>query len=289
MRHIIIMLLFLVSSGSVSGNASVPDSFLIRLDESPYKPSLFMERKNDQLLQLNNNLTRAGFLDEKSDLSLRLVDQNRSYENSSALFHTETAVWRLLIVALFFLLLASVSLLLRNQKALRINRRELLELSAKLQDSIQTKETYIRIFLHRNSEHLSKVERYKNALLRKLSAGESNNSIKENISLMFNTEEDYNNLLNDFDGTVMDLFPDFTEKVNNLMKPGHVYLLSQASKNRLNTELRILAMIRLGVDDNKQIASFLRITVQSVYNYTSKARSRAVNEAALDQDLMKIV
>lgn len=57
----------------------------------------------------------------------------------------------------------------------------------------------------------------------------------------------------------------------------------------MNTELRILALVRLGVADNKQIASFFRITLQSVYNYRSKARGRAVNEDTFDDDIMKIL
>ena len=106
---------------------------------------------------------------------------------------------------------------------------------------------------------------------------------------MFDMNEDYNSLLADFDKSITDLFPHFADEVNKLLKPDQLYTYDQNSANKLNTELRILALVRLGVTDNKQIASFFRITLQSVYNYRSKARGRAVNEDTFDDDIMKIL
>lgn len=73
---------------------------------------------------------------------------------------------------------------------------------------------------------------------------------------MFDMNEDYNSLLADFDKSITDLFPHFADEVNKLLKPDQLYTYDQNSANKLNTELRILALVRLGVADNKQIASF---------------------------------
>lgn len=122
-----------------------------------------------------------------------------------------------------------------------------------------------------------------------LNGSTSCEKIKQDISSMFDMNEDYNSLLADFDKSITDLFPHFADEVNKLLKPNQLYTYDQNSANKLNTELRILALVRLGVADNKQIASFFRITLQSVYNYRSKARGRAVNEDTFDDDIMKIL
>lgn len=178
-------------------------------------------------------------------------------------------------------------LLLYNNKKLKSNRKELSESNARLQNSGLVKEAYIKFFLRQNLAHIEKVEKYKYQVLSMLSKGTPGEKIKSKIASLFDANDDANSMLVDFDRLVSELFPHFVEDVNKLLKPDQLYPVDQNSQQqqKLNTELRILALVRLGVIDNKEIASFFRITLQSVYNYRSKARGRAVNEDSFDNDI----
>ena len=74
--------------------------------------------------------------------------------------------------------------------------------------------------------------------------------------------------------TFLQLFPYFEEEFNALLtepmqpKPGEL----------LNTELRIFALIRLGITDSTKIAQFLRYSVTTIYNYRTRVRIKALGE-----------
>ena len=194
------------------------------------------------------------------------------------------------VVSIFLVTLGfCLFLLLRSNKENKNNRKKLSVTNARLQDSALRMEAYLKLFINRNLVQIEKAEKYKKQLLKMLNGSTSCEKIKQDISSMFDMNEDYNSLLADFDKSITDLFPHFADEVNKLLKPNQLYTYDQNSANKLSTELRILALLRLGVADNKQIASFFRITLQSVYNYRSKARGRAVNEDTFDDDIMKIL
>lgn len=77
-----------------------------------------------------------------------------------------------------------------------------------------------------------------------------------------------------FDRAFLNLYPNFVEKFNALLNPQSRYT---PEEGRLNTELRIFALIRLRVSDVNQIADFLRCSPQTIYNYKSKIKKAALN------------
>ena len=79
-------------------------------------------------------------------------------------------------------------------------------------------------------------------------------------------------LCRNFDRAFLNLYPNFVEKFNALLNPRSRYT---PEEGRLNTELRIFALMRLGLTNVNQIAEFLRCSLQTVYNYKSKIKSKA--------------
>ncbi|MGM9862164.1 MAG: DUF6377 domain-containing protein, partial [Muribaculaceae bacterium] len=77
-----------------------------------------------------------------------------------------------------------------------------------------------------------------------------------------------------FDQTFLKIFPSFIEDFNKLLVPeGRIYPKSEGA---LNTELRVFALIRLGISDSAKIAHFLRYSVSTIYNYRTKVRNKAL-------------
>ncbi|MDH6304705.1 DNA-binding NarL/FixJ family response regulator [Parabacteroides sp. PF5-5] len=92
-------------------------------------------------------------------------------------------------------------------------------------------------------------------------------------------------LYNDFDKAFLSIYPGFVSAINELLL--EEYRFDNKREELLNTELRIFALIRLGISDSNKIASFLRCSVQTVYNYRSKIKRACINEATDIEDQIK--
>ena len=86
-------------------------------------------------------------------------------------------------------------------------------------------------------------------------------------------DKEFEELYANFDTAFLQLFPDFVNKVNDLFIEEDNIVLKR--DEIFNTELRILALIRLGINDSQQIADFLRYSVNTIYNYRAKIKNRA--------------
>lgn len=124
-----------------------------------------------------------------------------------------------------------------------------------------------------------------------LNAGRDYEEIKKEITTNMTPKKELNDLFLAFDKSILELYPTFIEEVNALLKKDQQYIVKDIHKNKIqkmNTELRILALLRLGFYDNKEIATFFRFTVQTVYNYRSKAKARALDETTFEENIKKI-
>lgn len=113
---------------------------------------------------------------------------------------------------------------------------------------------------------------YRRMVNKKISAGQMEELLKMVRSrevLDTGLKELYDN----FDTAFLHLFPDFVDKFNDLLQPEERIVLRKGEL--LNTELRIFALIRLGIDDSSQIAEFLRYSVNTIYNYRAKVKNKA--------------
>ena len=95
----------------------------------------------------------------------------------------------------------------------------------------------------------------------------SNNEYNDTI--MINLNELYEN----FDSAFLNLFPNFIEQFNSLLQENEQ--IRPKKNNTLNRELRIFALIRLGITDSSQIAEFLHYSVNTIYNYRAKVKNKA--------------
>ena len=93
-------------------------------------------------------------------------------------------------------------------------------------------------------------------------------------TLMFENLKELKEFYANFDMTFLQLFPNFVEEFNALL----VEPMQPKAGELLNTELRIFALIRLGITDSTKIAQFLRYSVTTIYNYRTRVRNKALGE-----------
>ena len=194
-------------------------------------------------------------------------------------------------VVLSFALFSILIIMFRANGALRKIRKKLVHVNSKMKESNRIKEVYISYFLNQYSNYIDKITESQRHILRLINAGHSTDTIKKEALSSINTKDDLNDFFSDFDKSILELFPSFVQEVNLLLRPEEAYKIrisQKGSVERLNTELRVLALLRLGISDNKEIASFFRFTVQTVYNYRSKAKLRAIDEDSFEEKIKNI-
>lgn len=163
------------------------------------------------------------------------------------------------------------SLAAKNAELTRL-KEELADMNVRLEESSRIKEEYIGYLFNLCSEHIDFYQRERMALARKIKAGKT-----EEVDRILNTQSDSEYLksfFEKFDSIFLDIFPDFVEKLNSLLDPAHQ--LVPKEYELLSPELRIYALVRLGINDSTKIASFLHYSPQTVYNYRFKVRSHAI-------------
>jgi hypothetical protein len=160
------------------------------------------------------------------------------------------------------------------------------KINIKLSESNVLKEEYIAQYMNQSSTYLNKLEEYRRALNKLAAAGKIEDlyrALKSKQLLEEELEEFYIN----FDRSFLQLFPNFIQDFNALLLEEERICPKQ--KELLNTELRIFALIRLGITDSDKIAQFLRYPVRTIYNYRAKVRSKAADvRNELEKNVMKI-
>ena len=100
-------------------------------------------------------------------------------------------------------------------------------------------------------------------------------------------DEEFEELYTNFDNAFLQLFPDFVEKVNELLNENDRFIIKNGES--LNPELRIMALMRLGIDDGSKISQFLRYSLSTVYNYRTKTKNRTfLQKEEFDRRILQI-
>ena len=143
-----------------------------------------------------------------------------------------------------------------------------------LLESNKIKEVYIAQLFNLCSENIDQLEHLRMSVLNKLKTGQH-----KELALQLEhsrTQESLKSFFHRFDAVFLQLFPDFIEKFNSLLCPGEELKVKEGAL--LSPELRIYALVRLGITDSTKIACFLHFSPQTVYNYRQKIRNKAHNK-----------
>ncbi|KGO91706.1 DUF6377 domain-containing protein [Flavobacterium subsaxonicum] len=159
---------------------------------------------------------------------------------------------------------------------------ELQERNAQLFEANHVKEEYIAHFFDLCSTYINKLENYRKALNKKA----NDKQLDELFKMLKSTtvvDNELEELYENFDSIFLNLYPTFVKDFNALLVKDEQVTLKQGEL--LNTELRIFALIRLGITDSVKIAAFLRYSLSTIYNYRTKAR----NKAAVSRDAFEVM
>lgn len=216
---------------------------------------------------------------------LRMIDASRSLPiierahmagiNKSR----RTINWILTAMSVLVLVMIATLLALRHQ----MHRMAVLQSSLKAANN--AKEVYISQFLQLCSIYMDKLNQFCKIATRKLAAGQSEELYRMTKSGKF-VEEQSSEFYEVFDSAFLHIYPDFLQRVNALLRPDGQIELKPGEQ--LNTDLRILAFMRLGIEESTRIAQILNYSLNTIYAYRNRLKGRAINKDTFESDVMKI-
>ena len=131
-----------------------------------------------------------------------------------------------------------------------------------------------------------KMEKYQN-MLYKIAINKYYDELIKKLKSSALIDEELSALYTRFDKVFLGLYPTFVSDFNALLKDEEKIILKPDAL--LNRELRIYALLRLGITDSGKIANFLRCSTSTVYNYRTKMRNKAaVDRDEFENEIMKI-
>ncbi|MBO7602044.1 MAG: hypothetical protein J6S94_03325 [Bacteroidaceae bacterium] len=193
-----------------------------------------------------------------------------------------------LIIAVFFII-QQLKKIMRIRKDLANSNDELQRLNetlnsmnaqlhstnSLLQENNDIKEQYIGQFFNICSGYIDKIGDYQNVLYR-LAVNKHYDELVKKLRSTTLIDSETEALYHHFDTIFLNLFPTFVSDLNALLREEERIVLKQDTL--LNKELRIYALLRLGITDSEKIANFLRCSTSTIYNYRTKMRNRAIDK-----------
>lgn len=184
------------------------------------------------------------------------------------------------------------ALALSNEKLLRLNEKlnnmncQLNEKNNELSEINNIKEHYIAEFFDVCFSYIHKMEKYQNALY-KTAINKYYDELIKKLKSSVLIDEELSALYVRFDKVFLSLYPTFVSDFNALLKEEEQIVVKSGAL--LNRELRIYALLRLGITDSGKIANFLRCSTSTVYNYRTKMRNKAaLGRDEFENEIMKI-
>ena len=200
-------------------------------------------------------------------------------------FLVVVSVLSLCFLALAFFAFKQNKRLSKSRKEVKSQNTLLEELNGKLLNTNKLRETYMRLFMDISAVYIKKLDDYRKLVSRKIKAKQTGDLLTAINSYKLAEEEAVNFYIR-FDKAFMELYPNFVDEFNQLLLPDKQIVLP--APNSLTKEVRIFALMRLGVTDGQELATLLFYSTQTIYNYKSAMRRRAKNVETFDADINKL-
>jgi len=207
-----------------------------------------------------------------------IIDKSYQLEREQQQNRLKGLLFAVSILSLF--LIASIAYVIRqNQKLKRIRKAqaktntELQQLNLLLSESNHIKEEYLGRFLDLCSSYIDKMEEFRKSLSKKAATGKFDQIAKQ-LRQPDYLDDELREFYQQFDSAFLKIFPDFVIQFNQLFNEEDQ--IHTKTPDSLTPELRIFALMRLGIIDGTKIAKFLRFSVTTIYNYRSKYRNKAL-------------
>jgi hypothetical protein len=213
---------------------------------------------------------------------LRIVE---SQKKKLGRYSIVVSILSVLVLAFSAIIFIQLKRIIGVRKILQETNSSLQEINHRLMESNIIKEEYIGYFFNINSEFIDKLESYRKTIQRKIATRQIDDLT--NIISSADLKKERENLFINFDKIFLKLFPRFIEEFNNFFNEEDRIILKH--DELLNSDLRIFALMRLGITDSEKIAKFLDFSVNTIYTYKAKIKNKVIiDRDTFDERIMEI-
>ena len=240
------------------------------------------------------------------EISNKLPVIVNSYQQT---LNTRNRVQMIAIIAISLLLiflLVAITYIVKQTKRLRLQQRELQKnndrlselntrqkglntqlhkLNALLIDTNRKREGLAKLYIDLCAKYITRLKQQQTLVKRKIKANQTSELLSQ-LSSERLSEEDAATFLSRFDKAFLDLYPTFTKELNALLKAD--CQIKNTHSNELTTDQRIMALIRLGVKESAEIADLLFYSPQTIYNYRSALKAKAIDKTNFEAEVSKL-
>lgn len=250
----------------------------------------------------------------KCNARLRIIELNDSYPKINNIYietirkQKLSLEWTIAIITVLSLMLLALIFYLRKQmlriarsrqetqlaydslnkitQQLKITNENLSEANMSIAEISEMKAVYLGRYMDQCLLYIEKLDTYRKSIGR-LIGDNKTDELKKMIKSSSIIDQELKMFYDQFDKTFLSLFPSFVDDFNKLLLPEEAII--QKKSGTLTPELRIFALIRLGISDSNRIATFLRYSLTTIYNYRTKIRNKACGDRnQLEAEVMKI-
>lgn len=202
---------------------------------------------------------------------------DKAYRESLSRSHDRMVLYLCLVA---FLCVIAVGLIIVLHKQIQSATRS----KRKLAHTSRTLENYLGNFVALCSSYASKLDSWQKMVVQKLTTGQGDDLLKTIKSGRLAAENtDFHSAI---DKAFLDLYPDFVDRINDLLRVDEQIVVKKSGV--LPAEIRIYALLRLGVKETAQIASILQYSTNTVYAYRNKMRNKALQRDTFEADVLTI-
>lgn len=203
----------------------------------------------------------------------------RSYQKQN-LIKSKRLQWSLICISILSIgLVISLIYIYRQMRQLHKRRKVLDDMNQELQhlnkalvDTNHTREEYVSLFMDLCAAYIEKLNKYQDLVKRKVKAKQTDDLLKL-VNATRLSDTDAKEFFMNFDTAFLNLYPGFIAEFNSLLREGEDIVPKKGEL--LTTELRIFALIRMGIKDSSKIATLLFYSPQTIYNHRSAVKNKA--------------
>lgn len=216
-----------------------------------------------------------------------------AYQETVLVKNKQLHLYLATIVIIVIILIIAIAMIIEQKRKIR-NRNvtlstfndQLKVFNKQLQETNRSREQYVNLFLNLCAGYIDKYNRLQLTVTSKVKAGQYNELQKLLQANSRPSEAELREVFFNFDTAFLRLYPDFIKNVNTLLQPDKA--ICPKSSELLNANLRILALIRMGITDSTKIATLLFYSQQTIFNRRTEMRNRAINRDSLEKEIMDI-
>ena len=280
--------------GAILENNSLRELSIILMERGEYKKAYTYLQQASLDAKTYGSRLRSLQVARLSPLVTKAYDLEReqTQQRTNLLLIIISIIALLLVGLVVFVLLLIKKRRLANERIHRMNKElsrhneEIQHMNSLMKESNRIKDEYIGRFLELSSNLIHRGEE-RSKQLNRLARDRKLEELYTELKSQKPLNESIHQFHANFDTAFLNIYPDFVTEINKLMSAQNEFDMAEGSE-KLSTELRVLALIRLGITDNQKIADILRSSITTIYTYRSRLKSRAIEKDSFEDDIKKI-